>query len=167
VGQTAFHCWGCGGDSRGTQARSGNRPPFPQSRHSLARHLLGASAAGNRSVQVPPPQRGGRRRLGGGAEISLGWHEGFTSMNTSRLVAKQVGVSVKISLGKEYAGRTVLIESSEPGVWVIKTAYTIPDSELWLHQPEASARLDRALLAIIEPPNAADLDVLEQQLSCK
>ncbi|WP_288916494.1 hypothetical protein [uncultured Synechococcus sp.] len=48
-----------------------------------------------------------------------------------------------------------------------KTAQTIPDSELWLHQPEASARLDRALLAIIEPPNAADLDVLEQQLSCK
>ena len=88
-------------------------------------------------------------------------------MNTSCLVAKQVGLSGQNSLGKEYAGRTVLIESSEPGVWVIKTSYTIPDSELWLHQPEASARLDRALLAIIEPPNAADLDVLEQQLSCK
>ena len=88
-------------------------------------------------------------------------------MNTSCLVAKQVGLSGQNSLGKEYAGRTVLIESSEPGVWVIKTAHTIPDSELWLHQPEASARLDRALLAIIEPPNAADLDVLEQQLSCK
>ena len=88
-------------------------------------------------------------------------------MNTSCLVAKQVGLSGQNSLGKEYAGRTVLIESSEPGVWVIKTANTIPDSELWLHQPEASARLDRALLAIIEPPNAADLDVLEQQLSCK
>ncbi|WP_341886456.1 hypothetical protein [Synechococcus sp. UW140] len=88
-------------------------------------------------------------------------------MNTSCLVAKQVGLSGQNSLGKEYAGRTVLIESSEPGVWVIKTAQTIPDSELWLHQPEASARLDRALLAIIEQPNAADLDVLEQQLSCK
>ncbi|MCP9812564.1 hypothetical protein [Synechococcus lacustris] len=88
-------------------------------------------------------------------------------MNTSCLVAKQVGLSGQNSLGKEYAGRTVLIESSEPGVWVIKTAQTIPDSELWLHQPEASARLDRALLAIIEPPNVADLDVLEQQLSCK
>ena len=88
-------------------------------------------------------------------------------MNTSCLVAKQVGLSGQNSLAKEYAGRTVLIESSEPGVWVIKTAYTIPDSELWLHQPEASARLDLALLAIIEPPNAADLDVLEQQLSCK
>ena len=67
--QTAFHCWGCGGDSRGTQARSGNRPPFPQSRHSIARHPLGVSAAGNRSVQVPPPQRDGRRRLGGGERL--------------------------------------------------------------------------------------------------
>jgi len=50
---------------------------------------------------------------------------------------------------------TVLIGSSEPGVWVIKTAQTIPNSELWLHQPAASARLDRALLAMSEPPRAA------------
>lgn len=35
---------------------------------------------------------------------------------------------------------------STPGVWVIKTAQTIPDSELWLHQP------------------AADLEALEQHL---
>ena len=95
----------------------------------------------------------------------LGSHESGAGMNSSRLVAKQVGVSGQISLGKEYAGRTVLIDSSEPGVWVIKTAQTIPDSELWLHQPEASARLDRALLAITEPPCAADLNALEQHLS--
>ncbi|MCP9909642.1 hypothetical protein KBZ15_06940 [Cyanobium sp. BA20m-p-22] len=86
-------------------------------------------------------------------------------MNSSRLVAKQVGASGQISLGKEYAGRTVLIDSSEPGVWVIKTAQTIPDSELWLHQPESSARLDRALLAMTEPSSPADLEALEQHLS--
>ena len=86
-------------------------------------------------------------------------------MNAPRLVAKQVGASGQISLGKEYAGRTVLIDSSEPGVWVIKTAQTIPDSELWLHQPKASARLDRALLTMGEPPSAADLNALEQHLS--
>ena len=86
-------------------------------------------------------------------------------MNSARLVAKQVGRSGQISLGKEYAGRTVLIDSSEPGVWVIKTAQTIPDSELWLHQPEALARLDRALLAMGEAPSAADLHALEQHLS--
>ena len=99
------------------------------------------------------------------ASVSLSWHESGNGMNASRLVAKQVGVSGQISLGKEYAGRTVLIDSSEPGVWVIKTAKTIPDSELWLHQPEAYARLDRALLAMTEPPTAADLDALEQHLS--
>jgi hypothetical protein len=55
---------------------------------------------------------------------------------------------------------SVLIGSSEPGVWVIKTAQTIPNSELWLHQPAASARLERALLAMSEPPSDTDLDAL-------
>ena len=77
---------------------------------------------------------------------------------------KRVGASGQISLGKEFAGRTVLVESTEPGVWVIKTARTIPDSELWLHQPEASARLDRALAAINQQPTESDLDALERHL---
>ena len=77
---------------------------------------------------------------------------------------KRIGASGQISLGKEFAGRTVLIESSEPGVWVIKTAQTIPDSELWLHQPDATARLDRALACIDQPPAEADLTALEDQL---
>jgi hypothetical protein len=77
---------------------------------------------------------------------------------------KQVGASGQISLGKEFAGRTVVIDSREPGVWVIKTAQTIPDSELWLHQPEAAAHLDRALAAMGQPPVAADLEALEQHL---
>ena len=67
-------------------------------------------------------------------------------------------------MAKEFAGRTVVVESSEPGVWVIKTAQTIPDSELWLHQPEAAARLDRAMYAMVQPPLAADFDALEQHL---
>jgi hypothetical protein len=54
---------------------------------------------------------------------------------------KRVGTSGQISLGKEFARRTVLIESTEPGVWLIKTTRTIPDAELWLHQPEAANRL--------------------------
>jgi len=77
---------------------------------------------------------------------------------------KQVGASGQISLGKEFAGRTVVVDSSEPGVWVIKTAQTIPDSELWLHQAEAAARLDRAMDAMDQPPLAADVDALEQHL---
>jgi hypothetical protein len=60
-------------------------------------------------------------------------------------VVKQMGASGQISLGKEFAGRTVLVESPEAGAWVIKTATTIPDSELWLHEPEQRQRLHRAL----------------------
>ena len=59
----------------------------------------------------------------------------------------------------------MLIESTEPGVWLIKTAHIIPDPELWLHQPEAANRLDRALAAIDQPPSLTDLDALKQHLS--
>ena len=58
----------------------------------------------------------------------------------------------------------MLIDSSEPGVWVIKTAQTIPDSELWLHQPDQAVRLDRALKAMDQPAEATDLDALERHL---
>jgi len=58
---------------------------------------------------------------------------------------KTIGSSGQISLGKEYAGRTVMVEELETGVWLIKTAQVIPDNELWLHTPEAKASLDRAL----------------------
>jgi len=85
-------------------------------------------------------------------------------MNGNQQAVKQVGASGQISLGKEFAGRTVVIDSSEPGVWVIKTAQTIPDSELWLHQPEAAARLDRAMDAMDQPPLAAEFDAVEQHL---
>ena len=77
---------------------------------------------------------------------------------------KQVGASGQISLGKEFAGRTVVVDIREPGVWVIKTAQTIPDSELWMHQPEAATRLDRTMAAMGQPPVAADLEALEQHL---
>jgi len=85
-------------------------------------------------------------------------------MKARKQVIKQVGASGQISLGKEFAGRTVVIDSSESGVWVIKTAQTIPDSELWLHQPEAADRLDRAMAAMGQPAQVADLEALERHL---
>jgi hypothetical protein len=88
-------------------------------------------------------------------------------MKTVRQVVKQVGASGQISLGKEFAGRTVLVDNTEPGVWVIKTAQTIPDSELWLHQQDAAARLDRAMAAMYEPPRSAGLEALERHLGSR
>lgn len=71
---------------------------------------------------------------------------------------KVIGVNGQISLGKQYAGRQVLVEEREPGVWLVRTAIVIPDNERWLHEPEAAANLQKALSwAQANPP--ADMHV--------
>lgn len=78
---------------------------------------------------------------------------------------KTIGSSGQISLGKEFAGRTVVIESTEPGTWIIKTARVIPDNELWLHQEPAKSKLERAIRWAEETPRqTTDLDTLEKRL---
>ena len=72
---------------------------------------------------------------------------------------KLVGSNGQISLGKQYAGRHVLVEESEPGVWIVRTATVIPDNERWLHEPAAAASLQSALAwSIKHPPADADLE---------
>jgi len=58
---------------------------------------------------------------------------------------KTIGSSGQIALGKEYAGRHVLIDEVERGVWVVKLGDFIPDSERWLHQPPVKADVDEAI----------------------
>jgi len=58
---------------------------------------------------------------------------------------KLVGANGQISLGKQYAGRQVLVEEQEAGVWLVRTATVIPDNERWLHTPQAAAGLDEAM----------------------
>ena len=58
---------------------------------------------------------------------------------------KVIGANGQISLGKQFAGRQVLVEEQEPGVWLIRTATVIPDNERWLHDPKASHDLNAAL----------------------
>jgi hypothetical protein len=58
---------------------------------------------------------------------------------------KVVGSNGQISLGKEFAGRQVLVEEKEPGVWLVRTALVVPENELWLHQPKGREDLARAL----------------------
>ncbi len=65
---------------------------------------------------------------------------------------KAIGASGQLYLGREYAGRSVLVEQPEPGVWVIRTATVIPDNELWLHSPEVRAKLDEAMAWANEHP---------------
>jgi hypothetical protein len=58
---------------------------------------------------------------------------------------KVVGTNGQISLGKQYAGRQVLVEEREPGVWIVRTATVIPDNERWLHEPGSAADLHDAM----------------------
>jgi hypothetical protein len=58
---------------------------------------------------------------------------------------KVIGANGQISLGKQFAGRQVLVEEQEAGVWLIRTATVIPDNERWLHEAQAASELARAL----------------------
>lgn len=78
---------------------------------------------------------------------------------------KTIGASGQISLGKQYAGRTVVVDELEEGVWMIKTAQVIPDSERWLHTPEARRKLDSAIAwAEKHPAGTTNLDTVEAKL---
>ncbi len=80
--------------------------------------------------------------------------------STSRAPAvKLVGANGQISLGKQYAGRQVLVEEREPGCWIVRTATVIPDNERWLHEPKAANELEAAMAwSASHPPADADLD---------
>jgi hypothetical protein len=73
----------------------------------------------------------------------------------SHYSVKVVGANGQISIGKQFAGRQVLVEEREPGVWMVRTATVIPDNERWLHEPQAAADL-RSALAWAEANTAAD-----------
>ncbi len=72
---------------------------------------------------------------------------------------KVIGANGQISLGKEYAGRQVLVEEREPGVWLVRTAIVIPENERWLHAPQAAASLQAAVTwAANNKPRETDVD---------
>ena len=75
---------------------------------------------------------------------------------------KTIGTSGQISLGKEYAGRPVLIEKIEEGVWLIKTAKIIPYNEIWLHAEPVKSRIEKAIRwADKKEPTETDLEALD------
>jgi hypothetical protein len=72
---------------------------------------------------------------------------------------KVIGANGQISLGKHYAGRQVLVEEQEPGVWLVRTATVVPDNERWLQRPHSLADLEKALdWAAANPPTDAEVD---------
>ena len=80
-------------------------------------------------------------------------------------VVKKIGKSGQISLGKEYAGKDVLVERIDEGVWIIKAGQFVPDNEKWLHQRDVSEDLDAAIAwAEKNPPKEADIDKLAKKI---
>ena len=80
---------------------------------------------------------------------------------------KVVGTNGQISIGKQFAGRQVLIEEQEPGVWLVRTASVIPDNERWLHTSTATVDLQKAMTwASSHPAVDSQLDQTLENLSC-
>lgn len=73
-------------------------------------------------------------------------------------MVKVVGANGQISLGKQYAGRQVLVEEREPGVWIVRTATVIPDNERWLHETPSATDLQAAMAWSLTHP-ASDTDI--------
>lgn len=81
---------------------------------------------------------------------------------------KVIGANGQISLGKQFAGRQVLVEEQEPGVWLVWTATVIPDNERWLHQAQSASDLKDALAwAQDHPPADNDIDAVLGKLHCQ
>ncbi|MBF0231008.1 MAG: hypothetical protein HQK63_15680 [Desulfamplus sp.] len=61
------------------------------------------------------------------------------------IMVKSVGRSGQITLGKQYAGKTVMIEQIETGVWMLKIGEFIPASERWLQDSKVADDLGKAI----------------------
>ena len=78
---------------------------------------------------------------------------------------KTVGSSGQISLGKKFAGQTVMLHEIDTGVWIIKLGRFIPDNEKWLHRPAVQAELKEAMAwAEKNPPEDTNLEELESRI---
>jgi len=80
-------------------------------------------------------------------------------------IIKTVGSSGQISLGKKYAGQTVILSEIDTGVWIVKTGRFIPDNERWLHKPDVQTELKEAVAWAEEnSPKETQLDDLEARI---
>ena len=86
-------------------------------------------------------------------------------MATAQQSVKIIGANGQISLGKQFAGRQVLVEEQAPGVWLVRTASVIPDNERWINEPQAASQLNTALdWALANPPVDTNVDQLLGEL---
>ena len=78
---------------------------------------------------------------------------------------KSINRSGQITLGRQYAGKTVMIEQIKTGGWMLKLGEFIPVSERWLQDSKVSGDLDEAVKwAENNPPQESDINTLESQI---
>ncbi len=63
----------------------------------------------------------------------------------SQQTVKVIGANGQVSLGKKFAGKTILVDQVSDGTWILKVGEFIPDSEKWLHQDSHMAKLEKAI----------------------
>ena len=80
-------------------------------------------------------------------------------------IIKTVGSSGQISLGKKYAGQTVMLNEIDTGVWIVKLGRFVPDNEKWLHGSDVQAEINEAVAWAEEnSPIETDLEELEVRI---
>ncbi len=81
-------------------------------------------------------------------------------------IIKTVGRSGQISLGKKFAGQTVMVDEIQAGVWMVKVGRFIPDNEKWLYGQDVQAELNEAITwAEKNPPKDTNFEELEARIS--
>lgn len=83
------------------------------------------------------------------------------SSETVRNEIKVVGKSGQISLGKDYAGKTLRLERRADGSILLTAVVVVPESQLWTLQEPHRTAIERGLAwAAATPPAETDLEEL-------
>jgi hypothetical protein len=78
---------------------------------------------------------------------------------------KVIGSNGQISLGKKFAGRQVIVEEREPGVWLVRTATVVPDDQSWFWEPEHLKKFKAAVAwAQANPPDDSTTEAILKRL---
>ncbi len=87
----------------------------------------------------------------------------YRATKENAMDVKTIGSNGQVSLGKQHAGRRVLVEEQEPGVWLVRTVQVIPENEMWLHSQQAKDDLRKALewASRNEPDTSNTQDLIE------
>ena len=81
---------------------------------------------------------------------------------------KVVGKSGQISLGKNYAGKTLRVERQEDGSIVLTAVAMVPETQLWTLEEPHRSRIARGLTwAADTQPQETDIDALAKRRAKK